>query len=162
MTMYNISVKKFVLLGLFPILVGCETLNHQTLTEQYNKPFFTYYLPTSTPEKPMMINPTAITTEFKYENECLLAFDGNRWMTPVFPEGHVSFDPNNKTLKVLGTNYKMGDVIFASGYIGTYVSEKTKTYSNIPDQKCITEYLAKFYGDYEKIYLDRKQYSFSN
>ena len=37
--MHNISVKKFVLLGLFPILVGCETLNHQTLTEQYNEPF---------------------------------------------------------------------------------------------------------------------------
>ena len=153
--MYNISVKKFVLFGLFPILVGCETLNHQTLTEQYNEPFFTYYLPTSTSEKPVMINPTAITTEFKYENECLLAFDGSRWMTPVFPEGHATFNSHHKTLRLLGTSYKMGNVISAAGYVHTYNSEKVKNYSNSPAEKCITEYLATYYGDYEKIDLDK-------
>ena len=153
--MYNISVKKFVLFGLFPILVGCETLNHQTLTEQYNEPFFTYYLPTSTSEKPVMINPTAITTEFKYENECLLAFDGSRWMTPVFPEGHATFNSHHKTLRLLETSYKMGNVISAAGYVHTYNSEKVKNYSNSPAEKCITEYLATYYGDYEKIDLDK-------
>ena len=153
--MYNISVKKFVLFGLFPILVGCETLNHQTLTEQYNEPFFTYYLPTSTSEKPVMINPTAITTEFKYENECLLAFDGSRWMTPVFPEGHATFNSHHKTLRLLGTSYKMVNVISAAGYVHTYNSEKVKNYSNSPAEKCITEYLATYYGDYEKIDLDK-------
>ena len=153
--MYNISVKKFVLFGLFPILVGCETLNHQTLTEQYNEPFFTYYLPTSTSEKPVMINPTAITTEFKYEDGCLLAFDGSRWMTPVFPEGHATFNSHHKTLRLLGTSYKMGNVISAAGYVHTYNSEKVKNYSNSPAEKCITEYLAIYYGDYEKIDLDK-------
>ncbi|MBP6495081.1 MAG: hypothetical protein KA291_00990 [Psychrobacter sp.] len=153
--MYNISVKKFVLFGLFPILVGCETLNHQTLTEQYNEPFFTYYLPTSTSEKPVMINPTAITTEFKYEDGCLLAFDGSRWMTPVFPEGHATFNSHHKTLRLLGTSYKMGNVISAAGYVHTYNSEKVKNYSNSPAEKCITEYLATYYGDYEKIDLDK-------
>ena len=153
--MHNISVKKFILLGLFPILVGCETLNHQTLTEQYNEPFFTYYLPTSTPEKPLIINPTAITTEFKYEDGCLLAFDGSRWMTPVFPEGQAIFNSNNKTLKLSGTNYKMGDVVFAAGYVRAYSSDKVKNYSNTPAEKCITDYLAIYYGDYEKIYLDK-------
>ena len=153
--MHNTLIKKFILFSLFPMLVSCETLNHKTLTQQYNEPFFTYYLPNSTPEKPIIITPTAITTEFKYEDGCLLAFDGTRWMTPVFPERHAIFNSNNKTLKLSGTNYKMGDVIFAAGYVGTYDSEKTKTYSNIPAEKCITEYVAIFRGDYEKIYLDR-------
>ena len=47
-------------------------------------------------------------------------------MTPVFPEGQATFDSHHKTLKLLGMSYKMGDVIFASGYVDTYDSEKLK------------------------------------
>ena len=107
------------------------------------------------PEEPLIINPTVITTEFKYEDGCLLAFDGSRWMTPVFPEGHATFNNHHKTLRLLGTSYKMGNVISAAGYVHTYNSEKVKNYSNSPAEKCITEYLAIYYGDYEKIDLDK-------
>ena len=49
----------------------------------------------------------------------------------------------------------MGDVISAGGYVRAYNSEKVKNYSNTLAEKCITEYLAIYYGDYEKIYLDK-------
>ena len=76
-------------------------------------------------------------------------------MTPVFPEGHATFDSHHKTLELLGTGYKMGDVISAAGYVCAYNSDKVKNYSNTLAEKCITEYLAIYYGDYEKIYLDK-------
>ena len=100
MTLHKTLFRSFLLLVMFPLIVSCETLNPQAATQQHNEFFFTYYLPKSTPEKPLIINPTALTTEFKYEDECLLAFDGSRWMTPVFPEGHATFDSQNKTLKL--------------------------------------------------------------
>ena len=153
--MHKTLFRSFLLIVMFPLIVSCETLNPQAATQQHNEFFFTYYLPKSTPEKPLIINPTALTTEFKYEDGCLLAFDGSRWMTPVFPEGHATFDSHNKTLKLLGTSYKMGDVISAAGYVRAYNSDKVKNYSNTPAEKCITEYLAIYYGDYEKIYLDK-------
>ena len=153
--MHKTSFKSLLLIVMLPLIVSCETLNHQTSTQQHNELFFTYYLPKSTPEESLIINPTAITTEFKYENGCLLAFDGSRWMTPVFPEGHATFDSHNKTLKLLETSYKMGEVISAAGYVHAYNSEKVKNYSNTPAEKCITEYLAIYYGDYEKIDLDK-------
>ena len=153
--MHKTLFRSLLLIVMFPLIVSCETLNNQTPTQQHNEFFFTYYLPKSTPEKPLIINPTAITTEFKYEDECLLAFDGSRWMTPVFPEGQATFDSHYKTLKLLGTSYKMGDVISAGGYVRAYNSDKVKNYSNTPAEKCITEYLAIYYGDYEKIYLDK-------
>ena len=153
--MHKTLFRSFLLLVMFPLIVSCETFKHHSPTQSHDKPFFTYYLPKSTPEKPLIINPTAITTEFKYENGCLLAFDGSRWMTPVFPEGQAIFDNHNKTLKIIGTSYKMGDVISAAGYVHAYNSDKVKNYSNTPAEKCITEYLAIYYGDYEKIYLDK-------
>lgn len=153
--MHKTSFKSLLLIVMLPLIVSCETLNHQTSTQQHNELFFSYYLPKSTPEEPLIINPTAITTEFKYENGCLLAFDGSRWMTPVFPEGHATFDSHNKTLKLLETSYKMGEVISAAGYVHTYNSDKVKNYSNTPAKNCITEYLAIYYGDYEKIDLDK-------
>ena len=153
--MHKTLFRSLLLIVMFPLIVSCETLNHQTSTQQHNEFFFTYYLPRSTPEEPLIINPTAITTEFKYEDGCLLAFDGSRWMTPVFPEGHATFDSHHKTLKLLETSYKMGDVISAGGYVLAYNSDKVKNYSNTPPEKCITEYLAIYYGDYEKIYLDK-------
>lgn len=151
------SFKHFILIFMLPLMASCETINHQDSTQQSTEPFFTYYLPksTSTPETPLIITPTAITTEFKYEYGCLLAFDGSRWMTPVFPKGHAVFDSHHKTLELLGTSYKMGDVVFAGGYVGAYDSDKAKTYNNTLAEKCLTEYLAIFQGDYEKIYLDR-------
>ena len=153
--MHKTSFKSLLLIVMLPLIVSCETLNHQTSTQQHNELFFSYYLPKSTPEEPLIINPTAITTEFKYENGCLLAFDGSRWMTPVFPEGHATFDTHNKTLKLLETSYKMGEVISAAGYVHPYNSYKVKNYSNTPAKNCITEYLAIYYGDYEKIDLDK-------
>ncbi|MDN3442512.1 hypothetical protein QL898_12810 [Psychrobacter sp. APC 3279] len=144
-----------VLLIMLPLLASCTTIDHQASIQQISEPFFTYHLPKSTSEKPVIVTPTAITTEFKYENGCLLAFDGTRWMTPVFPEGHATFDISNKTLELLGISYQMGEVVFAGGNISNYDRDKAKTYSNTLAEKCITEYLAKFYGDYEKIYLDR-------
>ncbi|WP_296192364.1 MULTISPECIES: hypothetical protein [unclassified Psychrobacter] len=153
--MHKTSFKSLLLIVMLPLIVSCETLNHQTSTQQHNELFFSYYLPKSTPEEPLIINPTAITTEFKYENGCLLAFDGSRWMTPVFPEGHATFDSHNKTLKLLETSYKMGEVISAAGYVHPYNSDKVKNYSNTPAKNCITEYLAIYYGDYEKIDLDK-------
>ena len=90
--MHKTSFKSLLLIVMLPLIVSCETLNHQTSTQQHNELFFSYYLPKSTPEEPLIINPTAITTEFKYEDGCLLAFDGSRWMTSVFPEGHATFD----------------------------------------------------------------------
>ena len=153
--MHKTLFRSLLLIVMFPLIMSCETLNHQTSTQEHNEFFFTYYLPRSTPEEPLIINPTAITTEFKYEDGCLLAFDGSRWMTPVFPEGHATFDSHHKTLKLLETSYKMGDVISAGGYVLAYNSDKVKNYSNTPPEKCITEYLAIYYGDYEKIYLDK-------
>ena len=47
----------------------------------------------------------------------------------------------------------MGDVISAGGYVRAYNSDKVKNYSNTPAKNCITEYLAIYYGDYEKIDL---------
>lgn len=49
----------------------------------------------------------------------------------------------------------MDDVISAAGYMRAYNRDKVKNYSNTPAEKCITEYLAIYYGDYEKIYLDK-------
>lgn len=147
--------RHFILVIMLPLLASCTTVDHQAFTQQISEPFFTYHLPKSTPEKPVIVIPTAITTEFKYENGCLLAFDGTRWMTPVFPEEHATFDISNKTLELLGTSYQMGEVVFASGNISNYYKDKANTYGNTPTEKCITEYLAKFYGDYEKIDLDR-------
>ena len=49
----------------------------------------------------------------------------------------------------------MGDVISAGGYVRAYNSDQVKNYSNTPAENCITEYLAIYYGDYEKIYLDK-------
>ena len=148
--------KHFILIFMLPLIASCETINHHASTQKSTEPFFTYYLPNSTPEKTLIITPTAITTEFKYEYGCLLAFDGSRWMTPVFPKGHAVFDNHHKALELLGTSYKMGDVVFAGGYVGAYDSDKAKIYSNSLAKKCITEYLAIFRGDYEKVYLDRK------
>ena len=153
--MHKTLFRSLLLIVMFPLIVSCETLNHQTSTQHPNEFFFTYSLPTPTPEEPLIINPTAITTEFKYEDGCLLAFDGSRWMIAVFPEGHATFDSHHKTLKLLETSYKMGDVISAGGYVLAYNSDKVKNYSNTPPEKCITEYLAIYYGDYEKIYLDK-------
>lgn len=153
--MHKTLFRSFLLTVMFPLIMSCETLNHQAATQQNNQFFFSYYLPKSTPEKPLIINPTAITTEFKYQDGCLLAFDGSRWMTPVFPEGHAIFDSHDETLKLLGTSYKMGDVISAGGYVRAYNSETAKNYSNTLAKKCTTEYLAIYYGDYEKVYLDK-------
>ncbi len=153
--MHKTLYRSLLLLVILPLIVSCETLNHQAATQKNNELFFTYYLPKSMPEEPLIINPTVITTEFKYEDGCLLAFDGSRWMTPVFPEGHATFNSHHKTLRLLGTSYKMGNVISAAGYVHAYNSEKVKNYSNSPAEKCITEYLATYYGDYEKIDLDK-------
>ena len=144
-----------ILVIMLPLLASCETINHQNSNQKVSQPFFTYHLLKSTPEKPMIVTPTAITTEFKYENGCVLAFDGTRWMTPVFPEEHATFDTTNKTLNLLGVTYQMGEVVFAGGNMTPYDRDNTQFYSHIPAEHCITEYLAKFYGDYEKIYLDR-------
>ena len=55
----------------------------------------------------------------------------------------------------IGTSYKTDDVISAAGYVRAYNRDKVENYSNTPAENCITEYLAIYYGDYEKIYLDK-------
>lgn len=149
-----LTIKRSVItLSAILLLNGCQTvdanLNEQTLAKKYSKPFFTYSLPKSTLAEPLIVTPTAIVVEFKFDNGCLLAFDGTYWMTPVFPEDHVNFDIKNKELKLLGQKYKMGEMIDAGGYTTPYASNKIKNITNTPSKECITDRLAVFYGDYE-------------
>lgn len=149
-----LTIKKSVLiLSAFLMLNGCQTVdtapNTQTIEKKDNEPFFTYSLPKSTLAQPLIVTPTAIVVEFKFDNGCLLAFNGTDWMTPVFPEDHVKFDIKNKELKLLGQKYRMGEMIDAGGYTTPYISNKIKNITNTPAKECITERLAVFYGDYE-------------
>lgn len=144
-----ISLALFAFLAL-PLTTSCQSVNPletQIKTIQKSDPFFTY----AVPEEPRVTTASSITVEFKYEEGCLLVFDGVRLMTPAFPQGDVIFNDKNQTLKILDTEYKMGEATEASGYLAPDSRIKSDTFNNIIPNKCVKEYFAIFFGSYKKI-----------
>lgn len=140
---------KIKALTLFTVLLitGCQSVDStksQTKVKQGSEPFLIY----SVPEGPRTVVASSITAEFRYEDGCLLVFNGAELMTPAFPEGDAKFNIENKTLKILNTEYKMGEVVVANG--NTASINSINTFNNTVPSKCVKEYIAVFFGSYEK------------
>lgn len=147
-------MNKVIFLTLFafltlPLTTSCQSVNPlktQIKTIQKSDPFFTY----AVPEEPRFTTASSITVEFKYEDGCLLVSNGVRLMTPAFPQGDVIFNDKNQTLKILDTEYKMGEATEASGYLASDNRIKIDTFNNTIPNKCVKEYFAIFFGSYKK------------
>lgn len=145
-------------LTLFTVLLmtGCQSVDStssQMKINQSSEPFFTY----SVSEGPRTVIATAMMGEFRYEDGCLLIFNGVELMTPAFPEGDAKFDRKTQTLKIIDTEYKMGEVVIAGGNpVSNNFLKDSKFNKNIPNN-CIKENVAVFFGDYEKTTWNKKQ-----
>lgn len=147
-------MNKVIFLTLFafltlPLMTGCQSikpLETQIKTIQKIDPFFTY----AVPEGNRFTTASSITVAFKYEGGCLLVSDGVKLMTPAFPQGDVIFNDKNQTLKLLDTEYKMGEATEANGYLAPDSRIKTDTFSNTIPNHCVKEYFAIFFGSYKK------------
>lgn len=150
--MHNIKA-----LTLFTVLLmtGCQSIDStdsQMKFKQGSEPFFTY----SILEEPRTVIAIAMMGEFRYEDGCLSIFNGVELMTPAFPEGDAEFDLKTQTLKIIDTEYKMGEVVIAGGNpVSNNLLKDSEFDKNIPS-KCVKENVAVFFGDYEKTTWNKK------
>ncbi|BFM01708.1 hypothetical protein Psyaliredsea_03550 [Psychrobacter alimentarius] len=150
--MHNIKA-----LTLFTVLLmtGCQSIDStdsQMKFKQGSEPFFTY----SILEEPRTVIAIAMMGEFRYEDGCLSIFNGVELMTPAFPEGDANFDLKTQTLKIIDTEYKMGEVVIAGGNsVSNNLLKDSEFDKNIPS-KCVKENVAVFFGDYEKTTWNKK------
>ncbi|MGP5338076.1 MULTISPECIES: hypothetical protein [Psychrobacter] len=150
--MHNIKA-----LTLFTVLLmtGCQSIDStdsQMKFKQGSEPFFTY----SILEEPRTVIAIAMMGEFRYEDGCLSIFNGVELMTPAFPEGDAKFDLKTQTLKIIDTEYKMGEVVIAGGNsVSNNLLKDSEFDKNIPS-KCVKENVAVFFGDYEKTTWNKK------
>jgi len=147
--MYRNKILTLFIIFTLPLITGCQTANlnnSNTKANQGSEPYFIY----SVPEDSRTVTASSITVEFKYEDGCLFAFDGTKMMTPAFPKNDVRFDDKTQTLKILDTEYKMGEVVVAGGYAASNSRVKVNIFDNTLPSKCVKEYFAIFFGDYEK------------
>lgn len=147
-------MNRFRILTLFaffimPLLTGCQSINsseNRTEANQGNHSFLTY----TAPNEPRITIALALMAELGYDDGCLFVFNGNQWLTPVFPKGDAEFDTHSQTLKLLNINYKMGDVVLANGYTAVNSRFTADFFDNTIPEKCIKEDFAIFFGGYEK------------
>lgn len=148
------NTKALILLSVL-LVTGCQSIdsnNSQSKVKQGSEPFFTY----SVPEGRRTVIAIAMMGEFRYEDDCLLIFNGIELMTPAFPEGDAKFDLKTQTLKIIDTEYRMGEVVIAGGNaVSNNFLKDSEFNKNIPT-KCIKENIAVFFGDYEKTTWNRK------
>ena len=64
--MHKTLYRSLLLLVILPLIVSCETLNHQAATQKNNELFFTYYLPKSTPEANAPLNAMFVVTPVEW------------------------------------------------------------------------------------------------
>lgn len=148
----------YVLIFALPLILGCQsfsTSSQHSNTQVNSKPFFTY--PVLEPSGARTVLPANLQGEFRYKDGCLLVFSPAYYelLSPVFPSQDVTFNDKTKTLKILNTEYKMGEVVAAAGIVKLYDETRLANghdFNNIPPEKCIKERLAWFYDGYEKTY----------
>ena len=141
--------KALTLLISLVLISSCQSFNmpkSKIKTTQNEEPFFTY----SVPKSNRVVIAKALMGEFRYEDSCLLIFNGIELMTPAFPEGDATFSQETKTLTLKDTEYKMGEVVIAGGNsVPNSLLTDIRFDKNISN-KCITENIAIFFENYEK------------